>query len=168
MKTLGKGSIALHREVPGCGGGLQAVRDEGRDLKTQGATKEESTPRGVPSKPTTLSPRRHLILTPRFGPSRNNYVALHSVRTLANYCSCQEWGTGEANWHHSLASGKSIETERPGSGCNWDLGCDWTIELVWFGRSCSFELLETIWKRSFWWKRALQMIRACSRRNEHV
>ncbi len=56
MKTLGKGSLALHREVPGYGGGLQAVQDEGRDSKTQGAMKGESTPRGVPSKPTTLSP----------------------------------------------------------------------------------------------------------------
>jgi hypothetical protein len=39
MKTLGKGSLALHREVPGYGGGLQAVRDEGQDSKTQGAMK---------------------------------------------------------------------------------------------------------------------------------
>ena len=46
------------------------MQDEGRDSKTQGATKGEITPRGVTSKPTTLSPRRHLILTPRFGPAR--------------------------------------------------------------------------------------------------
>jgi hypothetical protein len=39
------------------GHSLQVVRDEGRDSKTQEATKGESTPRRVPSKPTTLSPR---------------------------------------------------------------------------------------------------------------